>query len=58
MGDLSGAIGDFSNRVGLAAWAVEVEMLKDNLGLADREASMLMVVCLIIIDLDLGRLEV
>jgi len=45
-GDLSGAIGDFSDKVGLATWAVEVEMLKDNLGFADREASMLMVVCL------------
>ena len=39
-GDLRGATGAMSESVGLAAWAVE--MLKDNLGFADREASMLM----------------
>ncbi len=42
-GDLSGVIGDLSDKVGLDAWAVEVEMLKANLGFADLEASILMV---------------
>jgi len=39
-GDLSGAIGDLSDRAGLVTGAVE--MLRDNLGFADRVASMLM----------------
>jgi len=43
-GDLSGVIGDLSDKLGLVIWAVEVEMLRANLGFADREASMLMVV--------------
>jgi len=43
-GDLSGVIGDLSDKLGLDIWAVEVEMLRANLGFADREASMLMVV--------------
>jgi len=41
IGDLRGAMGDLRDRAGLLADAVE--MLKDNLGFADREASMLMV---------------
>jgi len=63
-GDLSGAIGDLSDKVGLVTWAVEVEMLKDNLGFADREASMLTVVCFdvlliyCLLDVDLCGLEV
>lgn len=41
-GDLSGASGDLSDRLGLVCWAVvAVEMFKDNLGFADLEASML-----------------
>lgn len=41
IGDLRGAMGDLRDRTGLLAAAVE--MLKDNLGFADREASMLTV---------------
>jgi len=44
-GDLNGAMGDLSDSDGLVAWAVE--MVKDNLGFPAREASMLMVFCLI-----------
>jgi len=40
-GDFRGAMGDLRDRAGLLTDAVE--MLKDNLGFADREASMLMV---------------
>lgn len=43
-GDLSGANGDLSDSEGRLAWeAVEVEMLKANLGFATREASILTV---------------
>ena len=40
-GDLNGAKGDITDKAGLLVEAVE--MLKDNLGLAVREASMLSV---------------
>lgn len=45
-GDLSGCMGDLRDSTGRLAWAV-VEMLKDNLGFAALEASMLMVFDLI-----------
>ncbi len=42
MGDIRGAKGDFRARLGrVAGMALPVEMLKDNLGLEAREASML-----------------
>ena len=50
-GDLNGAIdtgdiaiGDLSDKAGLETGAEEVEMLKANLGFADRAASILIVV--------------
>jgi hypothetical protein len=47
-GDFMGVIGDFNDNEGRVAWEVEVvEMLKDNFGLATREASMLAVVVLV-----------
>jgi hypothetical protein len=39
-GDLKGAMGDLRARAGLLV-VVAVEMLRDSLGLADREASIL-----------------
>jgi len=41
MGDLSGVMGALRDRAGLVDEAAAVEMLRDNLGFADLEASML-----------------
>lgn len=48
-GDFRGVRGDFNDNEGRTAWELAVvEMLKDNLGLATREASMLSVVVLVV----------
>lgn len=50
MGDRMGAmlIGDLSDSVGLLVWLVADEMFRDNLGLTALEASMLMVLLVIL----------
>jgi hypothetical protein len=52
-GDLRGPMGDLSERLGRVAELAEVEMLRDNLGLADREASMLTGFWTIAVDTDM-----
>lgn len=43
MGDFKGAKGDLRARDGLELWVAAVEMLRESLGLTDRDASILMV---------------